>query len=180
MTAAAPRIAGLRALAAAALALGCGQPAVKQPRFDDRPACAGAYGPIEDAGTLGAGLTEVSGIAASPTTPGVLWMIVDGGQQPTPLLDRGARAVVGQRHPRGEGEVRGPHGVVLFATELAAEASVVLAMTPARDDRVDVKLVDRPREAIPGRRIIGRAFAEQQQHDRGVVIAVAHVGDACR
>ena len=85
-----------RLLVAAALVLGCGQPAVKQPRFDDRPACAGSYGVLEDAGTLGAGLVEVSGIAASPTTPGLSWMIVDGGQQPLLFAVRADGSVLGR------------------------------------------------------------------------------------
>ncbi len=51
-------------------------------RLPARETCPGAYAPADDLGLLDDALFEVSGLAASPTTEGVVWAHNDSGGEP--------------------------------------------------------------------------------------------------
>lgn len=177
------RVPVLRALAAATVLVGCAQPAVKQPRFDDRPACADGYGPLEDAGTLGAGLVEVSGIAASPTTPGLLWMIVDGGQQPLLFAVRADGSVIGRATITGASffdveDVAAAHcpdgdGFCLFLSDTGdnAHARTDANVTIVREPAVEVDAGFAPLALAPLTRVAVRYPAGQSIDVEALAVA---------
>jgi hypothetical protein len=77
----------LRRALAVLLLVSCGPPEAPEPDpdlpFEDRPTCHRAYTSVPPVvGNLPPGLEEVSGIAASPTKPGLLWMHADSGNDP--------------------------------------------------------------------------------------------------
>lgn len=75
------------------------------------------------------------------------------GEDSIGLGQRSRRGVVGQRHPGGGRSVLADTGVVILIAEAVTQPSSILAVTTAGYHGVDVQLIDRPGETIPGTRI---------------------------
>ncbi len=109
------------------------------------------------------------------TRRGALWpqqRQVDLGEDPVGLGQRLRRGVVGQRCPRCRRGVVTNRGIVVVGTEPAAQPPLALAEPAARDDGIDVQLVDGARETIPGAGVGSGPFGQQNDHHRGVVVIV--------
>ena len=101
-------------------------------------------------------------------------------EQPLCFGGRPWSTVVRQRDPRRQRLLAGRDRVVVLRAELVSQPALVLPLSTARDDRVDVHRVDLAGEPVTRRRVLGCAGGQQDEHDHGSELVMREVRDAAR